>query len=67
VITPATSGPMTLAEKLVFADDAGELGERCAAWLLSESRGWSALYDLNYWADVRQHAVSHKDPESWAA
>lgn len=58
---------MTMAERLTFTDDEGELGERVAAWLLSESRGWSALYDLNYWAEVRRHAVSHKDPEMWAA
>lgn len=67
MITPATSGPLTTTEKFQFADDEEQFGERVAAWFLSESRGWSALYDHLYWAEVRQHATSFKEPQHWSA
>lgn len=58
---------MTRAERVQYASDIEEFGERVAYWWHQESQGWSALYELLYWAEVRKHAVSFKAPDQWAA
>lgn len=58
---------MTCAEREQYEADVEQFGERVAYWLRREAQGWSALYELLYWAEVRKHAVSFKAPEQWAA
>jgi len=43
---------MTAAERDQFVEDALLLGPRVATWLASESTGWSALWDAEYWHHV---------------
>lgn len=58
---------LTIQERERYEGDVAQFGERVAAWFISESRGWSALYDMIYWAEVRKHAVSFKEQDRWAA
>jgi hypothetical protein len=52
------SSPGTAAEQ--FDEDSHVLGSRAAFWLSSENNdGWSALFDLTYWANVN----ARKDTE----
>jgi hypothetical protein len=48
------STPVTDTDQ--FAEDSRLLGSRVAFWLRSEnSDGWSAAFDLIYWANVDKH------------
>ena len=58
---------MTPVERAQHAADVETFGARVADWFVSEARGWSALYDMLYWAEVRKVAVSFKERTHWEA
>jgi hypothetical protein len=58
---------VTERERIQFEKDTEQFGLRVAEWFRSEAQGWSALDQLIYWAGVRKHATSFKDPGQWAA
>jgi hypothetical protein len=60
-------GSLTPAERMQYLADVEQFGSRVADWFVSEARGWSALYDMLYWAEIRKQAVSFKEPGYWEA
>ena len=56
---------MTGREAEQYAQDVATFGERVAYWFWMESNGWDALYELQYWAEVKKKCVSYKEPHHW--